>query len=102
MEKDKKTFTPKKMVGWFDMKQLSNTAVKATLSSIFGSYADKRETIASISEFKIYDYSGKGDLWLDYIADVGDGFDSTYTMAHLLSRSSLEIKTSKHNTISLP
>ena len=74
---DIKNFTPKKMVGWFDMKQLSNTAVKATHSSIFGSYADKRETIASISEFKIYDYSGKGEVWVDYIADVGDGFDET-------------------------
>ena len=71
------------MVGWFDMKQLSNTAVKASISSIFGSYPDKWETIASISELKIYDYSNKPEFWLDYIADVGDGFDLTYTMATL-------------------
>ena len=32
----------------------------------------------------------KGALWVDYIADLGDGFEATYAMAHLLARPSLD------------
>ncbi|GGJ95945.1 hypothetical protein GCM10010123_27290 [Pilimelia anulata] len=31
------------------------------------------------------------EVWLDYIADIGDGFDATYSMAHLLARPSLAV-----------
>jgi len=32
-------------------------------------------------------------MWLDYISDVGDGFDSTYTMAYHLARPNLDVAT---------
>ena len=32
-----------------------------------------------------------GSIWVDYIADVGDGFEATYTMAYLLAQQSLEV-----------
>ncbi len=94
-------FEPQEMVNWFDANQLANTAVKAGLSSVFGAYADKRETIASISEFEKYDYTGTKDLWIDYIADTGDGFNSTYTMAQLLAQPSLSVKQTDGTTIQL-
>jgi len=30
-------------------------------------------------------------LWIDFIADLGDGFEATYAMAHLLSRPEIEV-----------
>ena len=33
-----------------------------------------------------------GAFWIDYIADVGDGFEATYTMAYLLAQDSLDIR----------
>ncbi|XP_075638566.1 uncharacterized protein LOC142610598 [Castanea sativa] len=35
----------------------------------------------------LYDhFSGKGELWFDFMADTGDGGDSTYTVARLLAQ----------------
>jgi hypothetical protein len=95
-------FKPQKMVGWFDVGQLASTGMRAVLSSIFGSYADKRETIASISKPEIYEeYAAEGELWLDYISDVGDGFDSSFTMAKLIGSDSITVK-SGNSTLQLP
>ncbi len=33
----------------------------------------------------------RADLWLDYVADLGDGWNSTYTVARLLAREELEL-----------
>ena len=32
-----------------------------------------------------------GELWLDYVADLGDGFDATYSVAYLLAQPHLEV-----------
>jgi hypothetical protein len=95
-------FEPQEMVNWFDANQLANTAVKAGLSSVFGAYADKRETIAAISEFEKYDYTWNKDLWIDYISDTGDGFNATYTMAHLLAQPAIAVKQTNAVPINLP
>jgi hypothetical protein len=31
-------------------------------------------------------------LWVDFVADLGDGFEATYAMAHLLARPELEVQ----------
>jgi uncharacterized membrane protein len=88
-----KKFKPQKMVGWYDAQQLFTTAIRAVLSSIFGSYADKRETIASITDEEVYDhYNTTEELWVDYISDTGDGFDSSFTMAKLISFDEITVK----------
>jgi hypothetical protein len=78
------------MVPWFDPVQLSHTAVRTVLSSIFGSYADKREVQAALARGAggplFHDYSDEADLWLDYTSDLGDGFDASYTVAWLLGQ----------------
>ncbi len=63
---------------------------------IFGNYADKRELQ------KVFDSNlivmppadqplpEGGDFWFDYTADVGDGFEATYTVAALLGQDSLQ------------
>jgi hypothetical protein len=32
-----------------------------------------------------------GALWVDFVADLGDGFEATYAMAYLLAQSSLDV-----------
>ncbi len=74
------------MVAWFDPRQLSDTAVRAGLSLVFGAYADKREVQAALKGPAVYDeFSGRDELWVDYVADLGDGWDSTYTVARTLA-----------------
>jgi hypothetical protein len=35
---------------------------------------------------------GRAELWFDYVADLGDGFDPTYTMAYLLAQPELTVE----------
>lgn len=89
-------FEPQSMVDWLAPAQLASTGIKALLSGIFGAYADKREVMAALNdkpEFKEgeEDYSNQGEIWIDYIADLGDGFDATHTMARLVSQEILPL-----------
>ncbi len=78
------------MVRWLDPHQLIDTAVRVLLSGIFSSYADNRELQAA-APAEVPDRSGESDLWLDYVADVGDGWNSTYTVARLLATEELKL-----------
>ncbi len=86
-------FKRQPMVDWFSPTQLAQTGLRAVISSIFGSYADKREmqavlvTEERIHEF--YDYSDREDIWIDFVADLGSGWDSTYSVSYLLGRKKL-------------
>ena len=84
-------YTEKKMVGWYDARQLLGTAVKTVISSVFGSYSDKREIQACLAKPETYDYSHLPEVWIDYMSDTGDGFHSTFTMANLLSEPEREV-----------
>ena len=96
------------MTPWYGPKALAQTGLRDFISRVFGSYADQRIMQAAV-DYKPpeeiaqrYDYSNpKGDraipptedgaIWIDYVADTGDGFDSTYAMASLLAEPHLEI-----------
>lgn len=82
-------FTPRPMVNWFDPRLLLQTAVKVFLSSIFGAYADKRELQAVLNHEDEHDYGSSGELWFDYAADLGDGWNSGYSVARLLGAEQL-------------
>ncbi|WP_132117256.1 DUF5336 domain-containing protein [Actinocrispum wychmicini] len=62
---------------------LISTGIKAMLSSIFGSYADKRE-LQRVLPAKVHK-CGEEELWFDFVADLGDGFDATFSVASLLA-----------------
>lgn len=92
------TIVQEPMVGWFDPRQLIRTAVRALLGTLFGAYADKREVQAALQHGSLQDeaqelahYAEYEELWIDYVADLGDGWDSTYSIAWLLSRESLQV-----------
>jgi hypothetical protein len=87
-------FVPQPMVRWFDPVQLLGTAVQVFVSGFFGAYADKREVQAALAPGATVDkatYAHEQELWIDYVADLGDGFDSTYTVAYLLAQPALTI-----------
>ena len=86
-------FEPKPMVGWFRPSELIKTGIE-TLSSIYiSSWIDKRESMSTLTTNEFHDYSvqlhQQGELWIDYVADLGDGWDSTYTIARLLAEKNL-------------
>jgi hypothetical protein len=81
------------MVPWYHPPQLLETARLTVLSLIFGDRADFRLHEAGRGPEAPVDYGagagGQGAFWLDYTADLGDGFDSTYSIARLLAAPSL-------------
>jgi hypothetical protein len=81
------------MVAWFDPVQLAATGLQAAVSGIFGAYSDKREIQAALAPDAkvIRDYAALDELWIDYVADLGDGFAPTYTVAHMLAQPRLTI-----------
>ena len=91
-------FEKQKMVAWFRPGILFESAVKAVLADTFGKYADNRQIQAAskLDDPPYVDLSDNNEIWFDYIADLGDGWDSTYTMARLLAEGRLAI-TEKDN-----
>ncbi|WP_228692802.1 metallophosphoesterase [Lunatimonas sp.] len=86
-------FEKKPMVNWYDPKQLAFTGVKTVLSSVFGNFADRREMQAALDqEGKPFDYSDKEEVWFDFISDLGDGFNPTYTLAKTLAEPSITVE----------
>ena len=101
---------PAPMVGWYDPGQLTRTAMRVVTSTMFGRNSDYRlmEALSPGSD-QHYDYTRdfqlgcdagdkldepgplRQEIWLDYIGDVGDGWDSTYTLAYLLAQPELEL-----------
>ncbi|MGF7149378.1 hypothetical protein FHS96_003020 [Sphingomonas zeicaulis] len=87
------------MTGWYDPAQLAQTGIRVAISTVFGQFADKREALAAANAIapqpfdESFDYSTKGadGFWLDFVADTGDGWNSTYAIARLLSAKSLTI-----------
>jgi hypothetical protein len=92
------------MVRWFSPEVLVTTGRKAVVSGLFGQYADNRLIHASLDPVddaeitRRCDFAKRlsagedGTVWIDYVVDLGDGFDSTYAIAYLLGQRSLNIK----------
>jgi hypothetical protein len=93
------------MVGWYDPRQLARTAVEVAISTIFGRHSDHRlieAMAAGEDERDFYDYTcyykddgqetcepdrtrPRNSFWIDYVGDVGDGWNSTYAIAYYLA-----------------
>jgi hypothetical protein len=84
-------FERRPMVRWFAPLQLLQTGMRTVISGIFGTYADKREVQAALpGEPRVHrELARRDDVWIDYVADLGDGWAPTYTVAHLLARPKL-------------
>jgi hypothetical protein len=84
---EKQRWRPAKMTGWFDPKVMSQSAMMLATANIFGRHSDTRLIEALGSQPQgVFDYSAHaGDFWLDYVADLGDGWNPTYAIADALS-----------------
>jgi hypothetical protein len=102
----------KPRVGWYDPRQLLKTAPEVAISTISGRHADHRlvEAMTSATPQPLfYDYTchyfdlGNGDcrpdedrprdsIWIDYVADIGDGWNSTYAVAYQLAQPKLDLR----------
>lgn len=76
------------MTRWYDFSVLAMTSPRNLLSRALGSMIDTR--LLSTREVqdadRVFSYEDRADgFWFDYVADTGDGWDATYTMAYLLS-----------------
>ena len=64
---------------------LAETAARLGLARLLGGYLDKREIFGGRPQGAFAHDAGE-ELWIDYVADIGDGFDSTYSIAYLLAQ----------------
>ncbi len=98
MSSEKKYKQPK-MVNWYDAKQLASTGLRAVISGEFGHYADKRELQAALRpKVAAVDYSDEEEIWIDYVSDTGDGFNSTFSIAKLVSEQKLNLALKNDST----
>ncbi|HEY9517296.1 MAG TPA: metallophosphoesterase [Gemmatimonadaceae bacterium] len=90
-----------KMVGWYDPAQLARTGARVLVSTLFTSYDDRRaadkltagDEAALPTDYSLDEAGAPRDaLWIDYVADLGDGWHSTYQVAYALSRRSLALR----------
>ena len=73
-------------VKWLSVLQLLRTAVEVVQATMFARFADQRETMASCPrEFYTLEAGPAADLWVDFVADTGDGFDATFATARCLA-----------------
>src|SRR5215467_10463664 len=91
---DELGFTRRPPVHWLSPSMLASTAGQVVISSVFGEFLDKRELQGSFPS-RVHDerphQTDYSEVWFDYVADLGDGFDPTYTIAYLLAQDHLEV-----------
>lgn len=98
-----------RMTRWFGLTLLVKLAWRVAIAELFGRFADGRLMVAALDKSTEADHAAAacahlpggsdeaftldedGALWVDYIADLGDGFDATYAIASLLAREKVVI-----------
>lgn len=88
-------FTPRRAVPWLSPVLLAGTAVRVVLADLFGAYLDKRELQSALPSQVLDEPPARSDedldYWFDFIADAGDGFNATYSMAYVLAQRELPV-----------
>jgi hypothetical protein len=100
------------MTSWFRPDVLAKLLWRVIVSDLFEQYADRRLIVAAldtVSDQELVERArqfmpgkgnpkvwtlepdAKGAIWIDFLADLGDGFDATYAIASLLSQETLTI-----------
>lgn len=104
------------MTPWYGPSALAQTGFRDFTSRVIGQYADQRILQAAVDwpenaelvaryDFtradKLLPIDPAGGIWVDYVADTGDGFAPTAAVARLLTAPSLEIDANDEK-LSLP
>ncbi|MBE7249098.1 MAG: metallophosphoesterase [Actinomycetospora chiangmaiensis] len=93
------------MTRWFNPGLLGKLLGQVVMADLFGQYADRRLVHAALDSVPDQAVRERADLsaapdpqagdgeavWIDYVADLGDGFDATYAIASLLGAERLQV-----------
>ncbi|MBD9604042.1 hypothetical protein ACVK1X_003987 [Pseudomonas sp. PvR086] len=82
-------YTQESMVNWLGPFQLLRTGMQSAAATTMGAFADPRDVLAMLNprgSNPPIQVAADGDVWIDYLADTGDGWDSTYSMALCVSQ----------------
>ncbi|KAG1647379.1 hypothetical protein GQR58_030642 [Nymphon striatum] len=102
----------KPAVGWFSVKLLIMTGIQALITSLVGPRSARREVLAVLDghgstevchnsavnnisagfDFRNASENSSDEIWIDYVADLGDGFNGTHSVSWLLGRDFLFLK----------
>jgi hypothetical protein len=82
-------FEPQRATRWFSPGVLAASGLKVGVTSVFGSFLDKRELQQSRPCEPDLRYAARDEMWIDYVADTGDGFEATATVAHHVAQPAL-------------
>jgi hypothetical protein len=89
------------MVAWYRPGELARTGVSVLTSAVLESRSDQRLVEALHAEpVEYYDYAvtddgqPRSELWIDYVSDLGDGYDSTYAVARAVASDPLVVNDS--------
>ncbi len=81
------------MVRWYDPGQLLSTGIEVLISRAMGQRFDYRLMEEGRGSQGLFDYchwEGR-ELYFDYLADTGDGWNSTYAVASLVAQPELTV-----------
>ena len=88
------------MVRWYNPLLLLRSGIRSVTTTTIGGVIDYREIQSSLDPvgpdngFGTYDYRADGaatQMWIDYVADLGDGWDATYAVAQALAADTLKV-----------
>ncbi len=77
---------------WLDPALLVRSGVQSVVSAAFGRFADRRESQASVEQPVFTGYADRDEVRLDFVADTGDGWPATMSVAWLLGRPELRVE----------
>ncbi len=77
------------MVGWYDPMQLLRTGLQTVLTEVFAARADFRLIMAVGEPQEAVSLADRDALWIDYVADTGDGWRPTTAVLHALAQPSI-------------
>jgi hypothetical protein len=114
MPSPKRSFAQLPMVSWFDPAQLIDTGLKSVISQVIGQRSDRRLLQAlAARRNEPFDYTvgyreigdrveedpaqPREEIWIDYIADTGDGWNSTYAIAYCAAQPALNVALDGHS-----
>src|SRR3977135_2685880 len=95
------------MTSWFRPDLLAKLLWRVIVSEVFGQYADRRLIVAALDPISekdllqrakqfvpgtrleneddrpptLFEEDGQKAVWIDFVADLGDGFDATFAIA---------------------
>lgn len=86
------------MVAWFTPTISLRLAIRSFLTKTLEQYADRRESQTTLP-FMLHDHRSEDGIWVDFIADTGDGFDSTFGVARIMAEDTLDVSIEDNDVV---